>query len=254
MGTPWKGTPWQGAPADGGNGEISPSPEDARLGDDGRPAKRHGPASVLWALAAWPLALGLRLLTAVVEWTSRVSVEGPGAAYPGAALYVNWHRYLPYLGIHHGKARRWLMVSRDAYMAPIVLWNQLHGVRIIRGGSGDGGQEAMKEMVARLMEGASAFLAVDGPSGPALRAKRGCVEMARMARVPLIPVGYASKRGHFSARRWDHWLFMRPFDTLSVVYGTPLFFEADEALPTALDRVAQGLAAVADSRPNPAHP
>jgi lysophospholipid acyltransferase (LPLAT)-like uncharacterized protein len=220
----------------------------------GLPARAHALQSALWGLAAWPLALGLRLLTAVVEWTSRVSVEGPGAAYGGPALYVNWHRYLPYLGIHHGKARRWLMVSRDAYMAPIVLWNQLHGVRIIRGGSGDGGQAAMKEMVARLRHGDSAFLAVDGPAGPPLRAKRGCVEMARTASVPIIPVGYTSQRGHFSPRRWDHWLFMRPFDTLRVTYGTPLFFDADEALPTALERVAQGLAAASDSRPNPSQP
>lgn len=216
--------------------------------------RAHALKSVLWALAAWPLATGLRLLTLAVEWTSRVSVEGPGADYARPALYVNWHRYLPYLGIHHGKARRWLMVSRDAYMAPIVLWNQLHGVRIIRGGSGDGGQEAMQKMVARLRAGDSAFLAVDGPAGPALRVKRGCVEMARAAKVPIIPVGYTSHRGRFSPRRWDHWLFMRPFDTLRVFYGAPLFFDAEEALPVALERVAQGLAAASDSSENPGVP
>ena len=213
----------------------------------------HAPdfRAALWAVAAWPVALGLRLLTEVVERTSRVSVAGPGATYVGPALYVNWHRYLPYLGIHHGKARRWLMVSRDAYMAPIVRWNQLHGVRIIRGGSGDGGQQAMEKMVERLMAGDSAFLAVDGPAGPALRVKRGCVEMARTASVPVIPVGYASRRGRFSARRWDHWLLMRPFDTLSVVYGTPLFFDTEEPPAVALERVAQGLADVCDTSADP---
>jgi lysophospholipid acyltransferase (LPLAT)-like uncharacterized protein len=208
-----------------------------------------GPA--FWTLAAWPLALVLRLLTEVVERTSSVRVEGPGAAYAGPALYVNWHRYLPYLGMHHGKARRWLMVSRDAYMAPIVRWNQLHGVRIIRGGSGDGGQKALQEMVQRLQAGDSAFLAVDGPAGPALRVKRGCVEAARAASVPLIPVGYACLRGRFSARRWDHWLLMLPFDSIRVVYGTPLFFGAEEPLPASLERVASGLADVCDSGPNP---
>jgi lysophospholipid acyltransferase (LPLAT)-like uncharacterized protein len=207
-----------------------------------------------WAAAAWPLALALRLLTGVAEWTSRTKVEGPGAAYTGPALYVNWHRYLPYLGIHHGKARRWLMVSRDAYMAPIVRWNQLHGVRIIRGGSGDGGQAALGQMVERLQAGESAFLAVDGPAGPALRVKRGCVEAARAARVPLIPVGYSCRLGRFNARRWDHWLLMLPFDSIRVVYGTPLFFDDEEAMPVALERVALGLGSVCDSRPNPCAP
>ncbi len=214
-------------------------------------ARGHGRWPGLWVLAAWPLALLLRLFTEVVERTSRVSVEGEGASYPGAALYVNWHRYLPYLGIHHGKARRWLMVSRDAYLAPIVRWNQLHGVRVIRGGSGDGGQEALVEMVERLKAGDSAFLAVDGPAGPPLRVKRGCVEMARAARVPVIPVGYRCHRGRFSARRWDHWLLMRPFDTIAVVYGAPLFFDQEESLPRAQERVAEGLAEVSDSRPDP---
>jgi len=209
---------------------------------------------LFWALAAWPLALSLRLLTGVAEWTSRIKVEGPGAGYAGPALYVNWHRYLPYLGIHHGKARRWLMVSRDAYMAPIVRWNQLHGVRIIRGGSGDGGQAALGQMVERLQAGESAFLAVDGPAGPALRVKRGCVEAACAARVPLIPVGYSCRRGRFNARRWDNWLLMQPFDSIRVVYGTPLFFDAEEALPVALERVASGLGSVCDSRPNPCAP
>ncbi len=211
----------------------------------------HWAAAALWALAAWPLGLGLRLLTGLAEATSRVSVQGPGASYAGPALYVNWHRYLPYLVMHHGRARRWLMVSRDAYLAPVVVWNRLHGVRVIRGGSGDGGQTALAHMVRRLRAGDSAFLAVDGPRGPPLQVKRGCVEMARAAQVPLIPVGYASRRGRFDTRRWDHWLMVRPLDTLSVHYGTPLFFKDEEPLDSALLRVAEGLAQVGDSSADP---
>lgn len=221
------------------------------MGHAQQPLRAEARWPLLWGLAAWPLGLLLRLFTEVVQRTSRVSVEGPGRGYAGPALYVNWHRYLPYLVIHHGRARRWLMVSRDAYMAPIVRWNQLHGVRVIRGGSGDGGQRALGEMVRRLVAGDSAFLAVDGPAGPALQVKRGCVEMARAASVPVIPVGYACRRGRFSARRWDHWLLMRPFDTISVVYGMPLFFPKEEPLPLSQERVARGLAQVCDTRATP---
>jgi len=208
-------------------------------------------AAAFWTLSAWPVGLFLRLCTGFADWTSHVRVEGEGATYSGPALYVNWHRYLPYLGVHHGKARRWLMVSRDAYMAPIVRWTQLHGVRIIRGGSGDGGQAALGEMVERLRAQDSAFLAVDEPKGPALRVKRGCVEMARVAQVPLIPVGYRCRRGRFNTRRWDHWLMPRPFDSISVVYGAPLFFAAEETLTEAVERVTEGLRQVSDSRETP---
>jgi lysophospholipid acyltransferase (LPLAT)-like uncharacterized protein len=75
--------------------------------------------------------------------------------------------------------------------------------------------------------------------------------MARAAHVPLIPVGYQARRARFHARRWDHWLMVRPFDTLVVRYGTPLYFETDEPLQEALERVANGLAEVADSRAVP---
>jgi lysophospholipid acyltransferase (LPLAT)-like uncharacterized protein len=214
-------------------------------------ARTHLLAALFWKLAAWPVGLFLRLYTGFVDVSSRVRVEGEGARYRGPALYLNWHRYLPYLGVHHGKARRWLMVSKDAYMAPIVLWNQLHGVRIIRGGSGDGGKEAASLMVERLQAGDSAFLAVDGPRGPGLHVKRGCVEVARAAGVPLIPVGYQCQRGRFHPRRWDHWLMPRPFDSLAVVYGRPLFLEADEPLTDALARVTEGLREVSDSREQP---
>jgi lysophospholipid acyltransferase (LPLAT)-like uncharacterized protein len=222
---------------------------------DAEEAKHHRTRSLslafLWTLSAWPLALLLRLYTGLADFSSRVRVEGQGARYRGAALYVNWHRYLPYLSVHHGKARRWLMVSKDAYMAPIVRWEQLHGVRTLRGGSGDGGQEAAAHMVERLKSGDSAFLAVDGPRGPALHVKRGCVEMARAAGVPIIPVGYRTTRGRFHPRRWDHWLMPRPFDTIAVVYGRPLRFDAEEALTEALKRVAEGLKQVSDSREQP---
>jgi lysophospholipid acyltransferase (LPLAT)-like uncharacterized protein len=208
--------------------------------------------ALFWKLATWPVGLFLRLYTGFVDVSSRVSVEGEGAHYPRAALYVNWHRYLPYLSVHHGKARRWLLVSKDAYMAPIVRWEQLHGVRTIRGGSGDGGRAGAALLVERLQAGDSAFLAVDGPRGPALHVKRGCVDVARAAGVPIIPVGYRSVQGRFHPRRWDHWLMPRPFDAIAVVYGRPLFLEADALLPDALERVAEGLREVSDSRARPA--
>jgi lysophospholipid acyltransferase (LPLAT)-like uncharacterized protein len=211
----------------------------------------RGRASVLWTLSAWPLGLLLRLLTGFAAWTSRRRVEGPGAGFAGPALYVHWHRYQPYLGVHHGRARRWLMVARDAYLQPIVVWSRLHGVRVIRGGTGDGGRAALAQMVERLRAGESAFLAVDGPRGPALQVKRGCVEMARAADVPIIPVGYACRRARFDARRWDHWLMMRPFDTVTVRYGEPLRIGPEEPLAEAQRRVAEGLGRVCDSRSDP---
>lgn len=45
----------------------------------------------------------------------------------------------------------------------------------------------------------------------------------------------------------------RPFDVLTVVYGRPLLFTADEPLELALERVAIGLREVSFSQALPPH-
>jgi lysophospholipid acyltransferase (LPLAT)-like uncharacterized protein len=104
-------------------------------------------------------------------------------------------------------------------------------------------------MAARLRAGDSAFLAVDGPAGPPLQAKRGCVDIARAAAVPLIAVGYRCTRGRPNLRRWDSWLTVRPFDTLTVRYGEPLHLGPEVPLPEALARVTDALADVSEVGP-----
>jgi lysophospholipid acyltransferase (LPLAT)-like uncharacterized protein len=219
--------------------------------DAEKPPRHGGWRRTAWTLAAWPLAVALWLWTKGTEATCRVRVEGPGAVHPGPALYVNWHRHLPYLCVHHGHHHRWLMVSREPPLQPIARWCQLLGVRTLRGGSGDGGQEAALKMTAHLRAGDSAFLAVDGPAGPPLQAKRGCVDIARAAGVPLIAVGYRCTRGRPHARRWDSWLTVRPFDAITVRYAEPLHLGPEVPVQEALARVARALADVSDGEAQP---
>ena len=48
----------------------------------------------------------------------------------------------------------------------------------------------VEDLPRPLRRGESAVLAVDGPAVPPFRVKRGCVELARSAAVPIIPVAY----------------------------------------------------------------
>lgn len=202
-----------------------------------------------WRLAAWPAGVALKLHAALILGTARVSIVGPGAAYAGPAVYVNWHRYLPFLVMHHGQYRRWLMISPAPYMDTIAAYGTLAGLRVVRGASGDQGRAALAELLDHLREGESAFLAVDGPAGPAFRVKRGCVELARAAGVPIIPVAYTSRRGRHHPRRWDHWLMIKMFDTIVVAYGAPLCIGGEESDAEASARVAAGLGAVSEKLP-----
>ncbi len=175
-----------------------------------------------WALTARPIGLAFAAASRLVLRTSAVSVGGPGAVHDGPAVYVNWHRHLPFLIVHHGQSRRWMMVSGAPYMGSIARWCELSGLRVVRGATGERGREALAACEAVLRRGESVVLAVDGPAGPPFVVKPGCVDLARAAAVPIIPVAYRSRRGHTVHARWDRMLLVSPFDAITVEYGEPL--------------------------------
>jgi len=191
----------------------------------------------------------MKLHAVVILRTSRISIAGPGAAYAGPAIYVNWHRYLPFLVMHHGGYHRWLMISPAPYMDSIAAYSRLVGLRVVRGASGDQGRAALAALMVRLRAGESVFLAVDGPAGPPFQAKRGCIELARSLGAPIIPVAYTSRRGRHHPKRWDRWLMIRPFDTIVVTYGEPIFISGSESDAEATRRVARGLHAISAGLP-----
>ena len=198
-----------------------------------------------WRLVAKPAGFFLGLHIALKTKTVKVTVEGPGAGYTGPAVYVNWHGHLPFLAAHHGKHRRWLMVSPAPYLEPVVEWCERMGVRVVRGTSGERGREALAELQARMHAGESVFLAVDGPAGPPFQVKRGCIDLARAAEAPLIPVAYHARHGRPNLRRWDHWVKFSYFDRITVRYGEPIRLAGGESDSEALARVTEGLRRVA---------
>jgi len=189
-----------------------------------KPLKTQRWAFPLWWLLSWPVAAYLYLWFALVRLTSRISVDRPGADYHGPAVYVNWHCHLPWLCVHHGERRRWLMVSPAPYILPIARWCKWCGLRLVQGASGQQGREAAAQLDACLRRGESVFIAVDGPSGPIFKVKRGCIDIAFTAGVPIIPVGYTLSRAKPNRRRWDLQLMPALFDDIYVRFGEPLFY------------------------------
>src|SRR5262249_42635494 len=104
-----------------------------------------------------------------------------------------------------------------------------------------GPSQAMRTLADGLRAGDSVTLAVDGPAGPAFRAKRGCVGLARAAGVPIVPVAYAS-RGRTSTRRWGHPLVPRLFHPAVLRFGAPIWVGDDEPVDEALARLGAALA------------
>ncbi|MBI04828.1 MAG: hypothetical protein CMI96_03315 [Pelagibacteraceae bacterium] len=61
----------------------------------------------------------------------------------------------------------------------------------------------------------------DGPRGPNRRASEGIIKIAKSAKVPIIPIGFASSR-YKLLNSWDSFLITYPFSKCAFVWGDPI--------------------------------
>jgi hypothetical protein len=116
--------------------------------------------------------------------------------------------------------------SRDGELAARTLHRA--GFGTVRGSSSTGGAEALREITARARAGGVTVIVVDGPRGPAKRAKAGCVLAARNAGVPLIPVACHVTRA-IRLRSWDRTVVPLPGAHVVIGLGEPLTVPPDAA-------------------------
>lgn len=195
----------------------------------------------LWSLLERPLAAPLYLVTRVVVESSHVYRGGPGARTPGPAIYVSWHADLPFLVAHFGARRARMMISGAAYMKPIRRLCSWLGMRLVVGTSGAGGRHALAALVEEARAGADVYLSVDGPAGPAFRAKPGCVTLAKESGRPIVPVAVRSRRPLPLPGRWDGMVLHLPCNALEVLCGQPIAIAPEDDDEAALARVQRAL-------------
>jgi len=203
--------------------------------------KRNPKLFWFWWMLSPVVAVAMWANARLMLLTSGVSILGPGADYSGAAVFVNWHKYVPFLCIHHGRYRRWLLMSSAPYLEPVARWCGWMGLTVVRGSPGERSRESLVLLIEPLQRGESVVLAADGPAGPAFQAKIGCVDLARAAGVPIIPVACRSRKGKSNMKRWDQLYTVGKFDQVEVFYGDPIFLNSFEPDASALERVQKGL-------------
>lgn len=98
------------------------------------------------------------------------------------------------------------------------------GLHVVRGSSGDGGLEALQEMIQRVRSqpGFGAGLAVDGSRGPRGHVQGGIVRMARWTGGRILPMTASATRGWIFRRSWDRTLLPSPFARVEIAYGEPI--------------------------------
>jgi lysophospholipid acyltransferase (LPLAT)-like uncharacterized protein len=94
------------------------------------------------------------------------------------------------------------------------------GAEVIRGSANQSGALALRDMQRMMKNGYSIVTTADGPRGPKYEFKMGAILMARIAGVPIIPVGCAAERAWY-LDRWDDFMVPKPFSRVVLAIGVP---------------------------------
>ena len=147
-------------------------------------------------------------------------------------IYACWHTNVllsPYL-LRNQNLNAMISSSKDGEIISRVAYR--FGIKAIRGSTSKGGIKALKTLLTELRNGHSAIITPDGPRGPAFKLQKGVVIAASRGRAPIIPFHYEAKRQWVAEKSWDKHRIPKPFTTLVVHYGKPIY------VPENLDEAA----------------
>ena len=176
-----------------------------------------------WFLAAMTATV-LFLYVQMVVVTARLVTTGSlvWPHVPTPSVLALWHRDAPSLLVAFAKrrphARTVIMIARDPRGDYLALLCRLIGLGVVRGGSEEGGWDALLQLAHELTDGACVILTADG-GGPARIAKVGAVALASSVGVPLIPLAADCHPAIEERHKWDAARNPLPFGNLTVLLG-----------------------------------
>ena len=116
--------------------------------------------------------------------------------------------------------------SADGELGTMILAR--FGSRAVRGSARRSGAAALRGLNRAIRDRSqSPAIAIDGSKGPRRVCKAGAIMAARMAGVPIVPVGFAARRA-WRARSWDRHLVPHPGSEVVIMVGEP--FEVEKKM------------------------
>jgi lysophospholipid acyltransferase (LPLAT)-like uncharacterized protein len=185
-------------------------------------------SSRLRRVLCWVIHLYIRLVYATNRWTVEGGEVPRRLREQGSSFILAfWHGRLlmiPMAWQHLAPMHMLISGHRDGrIIADAVTY---FGVHSIAGSSRRGGTAALRMMLKRLEAGECVGITPDGPRGPAMHASSGIVNVARLGRVPIVPIVFATSRRRV-LRSWDRFHLALPFGRGVFLWGEPIEIAAD---------------------------
>ena len=195
------------------------------------------PARRLYYFLGLPLLRGLiKLLTSTYRVEKVIGTEHiePFIVSDQVCAPAYWHQHHV---IGSSLIRSWI---RRGFKACFLISGSVDGdvperiarawwAEVIRGSANKSGALALRDQQQMMKGGYSIVTTADGPRGPKYEFKAGTVLMARVAGVPIIPIGCAADRAWY-LRRWDDFMIPKPFARVVIAIGEPVPVPRDIAL------------------------
>ncbi len=139
-------------------------------------------------------------------------------------LFAIWHAHQ--CGVHACNLQRKVcaMVSSSADGEIISQAANAVGITTVRGSLSRRGANASLELIKKIKdEDYNGILTIDGPKGPNRVVKKGIIELARLAGVPVVPAVYWSPQKRFlKFKTWDEFRFPLVGTKLVMCFGDPI--------------------------------
>ncbi len=140
---------------------------------------------------------------------------------PGPLLFALWHGDFFPVFWYGRRQDNCVIVSRSPDGEILARVLRRCGYRTVRGSSTTGATRAMIDLAREIGAGHDASIAVDGPRGPALRAKPGILLLAKMTGCPVVPLGVGMSRSKRFAS-WDRFRLPLPMARVVLTAGDPI--------------------------------
>jgi lysophospholipid acyltransferase (LPLAT)-like uncharacterized protein len=187
----------------------------------------------------WTVGALAVLYMRLVRLTNRLDRPEPPPG--GPFILATWHSrlfLLSYLRLGDRPLIALISGNRDGQLISKIA--RMFGIHNVAGSSSRGGTQAIREMIRLSRDGHSIYITPDGPRGPAMKAQRGIVEIARLTGLPILPAAASTSSGG-ERNTWDRILVPYPFGRTVVRWGKPIRVDDNSDVATVCAKVENAL-------------